>query len=155
MSNAWTRYYESIISPKQKKREAIERSPRVVQNEKQAPIVLRGAEKQIAEDNAQFRRYNRAKAAAYRTALEGPSGDFIKQLHNTLKKIDLKQADPLILLVHSMSTIDQESRYVALSMIDDAIVRLREQNGLAPFDDSLFDEEPTVFQICKSILGVV
>jgi hypothetical protein len=39
-------------------------------------------------------------------------------------------------------------------MIDDAITRLREQNGLPPFDDAIFDEEPTVFQICKAKLGM-
>jgi hypothetical protein len=149
---AWTRYYESTLSQKQKKREA-----RVVQSEKQAPMVLRGAEKQIAEDNAQFRRYNRAKAAAYRTALEGPAGVLIKELHDALKRLELEQPEPLLTLVNAIDwqSIDTETRYTALSMIDDAIVRLREQNGLAPFDDALFDEDPTVFQMCKIKLGVL
>ena len=140
---------ESTLSPKQKKREAA----RVVRSEKEAPMVLRGAEKQIAEDNAQFRRYRRAKAADYRRALEGPTGDLIKRLHDVLKQMD---ADVLLELIATVDwqSIDQEVRYTVLSMIDDAIVRLREQHGLAPFDNSIFDEDPTVFEICKAKLGM-
>jgi hypothetical protein len=148
---AWTRYYESTLS--KPRREQV----RVVQSEKQAPMVLRGAEKQIAEDNAQFRRYNRAKAAAYKTALAGPSSGLVKRLHDELKHLDIEQ-HPMILLALINATdwclIDQETRYTILSMIDDAITRLREQNGLPPFDDAIFDEEPTVFQICKAKLGM-
>ena len=151
--SAWTNYYKSTLSTRQKKRDTV----RVVQSEKQAPMILRGAEKQIAEDNAQFRRYRRAKAAAYRTALEGPVRVLVKELHDALKQLDLGEPDLLIELVHETDwqSIDKETRYTALSMIDDAIVRLREQNGLAPFDDALFDEDPTVFEICKARLGVV
>lgn len=165
---AWTRYYESTLSTRQKKRElradgtvpleGVSRRSgvRVVQSEKQAPMVLRGAEKQIAEDNAQFRRYNRAKAAEYRAALAGPNGALIEGLHKALKKLNIEQPDPLLKLTTAIDwlSINQETRYVALSMIDDAIVRLREQNGLAPFDDALPGEDPTVFQICKTKLGV-
>jgi hypothetical protein len=147
---AWTRYYESTLSKPRREQ------TRVVQSEKQAPMVLRGAEKQIAEDNAQFRRYNRAKAAAYRTALESSYGPFITKLHSALRQLDIEHPDPLLRLVVETSwlSFDQETRYTALSMIDDAITRLREQNGLAPFDDAIFDDDPTVFQICKAKIGV-
>jgi hypothetical protein len=120
-------------------------------------MVLRGAEKQIAEDNAQFRRYNRAKAAAYRTALEGPSGGLVKRLHDELKHLDIEHPDWFVALVYAVDwkLVDQETCYTVLSMIDDAIVRLREQNGLAPFDDALFDEDPTVFGICRVKIGVL
>jgi hypothetical protein len=151
---AWTRYYESTLPRRfgKEKREA-----RVVQSEKQAPMVLRGAEKQIAEDNAQFRRYNRAKKAAYKTALKGPDGVIIRMLHDALKQLDIKQADLFLALINGFDwqSFKPEIRYTAQSMIDDAIVRLREQNGLAPFDDALFDEDPTVFQICRVKLGVL
>ena len=149
---AWTRYYESTLP-----RTGRERRPRVVQSEKQAPMVLRGAEKQIAEDNAQFRRYRRAKAAEYRAALAGPNGELVKELHDALKKLTIDQTEILLNAVelYDWSDVSLGSRYTIISMIDDAIVRLREQNGLAPFDDSIFDEDPTVFEICRAKLGVV
>ena len=149
--SAWTRYYESTLP-----RERRERRPRVVQSEKQAPMVLRGAEKQIAEDNAQFRRYRRAKAAEYRAALAGPNGELVKELHDALKKLTIDQTEILLNAVelYDWSDVSLGSRYTIISMIDDAIVRLREQNGLAPFDDSIFDEDPTVFEICKTKLRI-
>jgi hypothetical protein len=150
--NAWTRYYESTLP-----RTGRERRPRVVQSEKQAPLVLRGAEKQIAEDNAQFRRYNRAKAAEYRAALAGPDCNVVKQLHDALKHLDIDLGEALIALVSATDwqSIDTQTRYTVVSMIDDAIVRVREQAGLAPFDDSIFDEDPTVFEICRTKLRIV
>ena len=150
---AWTRYYESTLPCTGR-----ERRPRVVQSEKQAPLVLRGAEKQIAEDNAQFRRYRRAKAAEYRAALAGPDCNVVKQLHDALKHLDLDLGEALIALmvdVTDWQSIDTQTRYTVISMIDDAIVKLREQNGLAPFDDSIFDEDPTVFEICRTKLRIV
>jgi hypothetical protein len=119
-------------------------------------MVLRGAEKQIAEDNAQFRRYRRAKAAEYRAALAGPNGELVKELHDALKKLTIDQTEILLNAVelYDWSDVSLGSRYTIISMIDDAIVRLREQNGLAPFDDSIFDEDPTVFEICKTKLRI-
>jgi hypothetical protein len=152
-NTAWTRYYESTLSTRQKKREEV----RVVQSEKQAPMVLRGAEKQIAEDSAQFRRYRRAKAAEYRAALAGPYGALVEKLHDVLKLATIDAVDSVIGIVEEIvhQDIPADVGYVLLGMIDDAIIRIREQNGLAPFDDAILDDEdPTVFGICKARIGV-
>ena len=50
---------------------------------------------------------------------------------------------------------DLNTRRVAVSMIANVIVRLREVNGYAPFDDSLPGEDPTVFEIIRAELRVL
>ena len=48
---------------------------------------------------------------------------------------------------------DRLTRYIVLSVIADKIVKLRIQNGYAPFDDSLPGELPTAFEIIRARLS--
>lgn len=144
---AWTRYYESTVSSRKRREQ-----PRVVRSEQQAPKVLRGAEKAVAEDNAQLRRYRRGKAAEYKAALEGPFGDLAKKAHDILKRITIDDAGVLLTWIDEVEwdKLHPDFSYILLGMVDDTIERMRVQSGLPPFDDSLPGEEPTVFEICRA-----
>ncbi len=47
---------------------------------------------------------------------------------------------------------DDDLKYACLRCISVAIMRLRVRCGLPPFDDAIFDEEPTAFQVIRTIL---
>jgi hypothetical protein len=153
MSNPWLEFSETVALTRKPRTQ-----PRIVQNDRQAPMVLRGAEKEVAEGNALFRRYRRYKAFEYKQALAGPHGEALRELHTTLKGLTLDSGgDPLLMLMQRYRWLlgyDRELRHLVLHLIDDAICRLRVQNGLPIIDDSLpfLDEEPTVFEICRSNL---
>jgi hypothetical protein len=150
-SNPWIEYHEGLASVKRRKLK-----PRVVNSDREAPMVLKGAEKEVAENNALHRRYLRYRAHEYKLALEGEHGKELQALHATLKAMTFEGgADPLLELMQKFRWLlgyDRELRYMVLAMIDDAICRLRVQNGLPVIDDALPGEEPTIFQICRSNL---
>jgi hypothetical protein len=50
---------------------------------------------------------------------------------------------------------DLRARQIALSYIANRLVKLRLEAGLAPFDDSLPGEEPTLFEIIRQQLRVI
>jgi hypothetical protein len=128
---------------------------RVVQSEKDAPLVLRGAAKEIAETTTQLRRYEQHKANNRRVLLAGRHGRDVQALLTLLKSLTPESAPALLRLLERFTWFqdaDDDERAGILSMIDDAIVRMRERNGLSPIDDSLPGEEPTVFEICRENL---
>jgi cell fate (sporulation/competence/biofilm development) regulator YlbF (YheA/YmcA/DUF963 family) len=146
---SYTSYWES---PPTRKRKLV---PKIVNSEKQAPMVLHGAEKETAEAKSLFTRYQRYQAHEYKLALQGEHGDKLRELREVLKKLTLDDGDPLLDLMSRYRWLlgyDLGLRRMVLQMIDDAICRLRVQHGLAFIDDALPGEEPTVFQICRTEL---
>jgi hypothetical protein len=145
MKNPFMEYGESHRGP-------IRRKPFVVQSEKEAPMVLRGAAKAVAEDSAQYRRYRQHLAREREALLKGQFGHVVDAIKDFLKTMTPDSAPGLFDLLEDsnwLQAFDEGSRYVMLSMIDDAIIRMRVQHGLPPIDDSLPGEEPTVFEICR------
>jgi hypothetical protein len=152
MSNPWLDFYESSISRRPRKT-----VPRVVKSDREAPMVRTGAEKQVEENNALFRRYRRYKAHEYKQALEGEHGAMLHELRDTLKAMTLDDgADRLLEVMQKFCWLrgcDRTLRQLVLHMIDEAICRLRVQNGLPVIDDALPGEEDTAFQICRTHLS--
>jgi hypothetical protein len=150
-SNPYLDFYESIAPQRKRKNQ-----PRIVKSDREAPMVLKGAEKEVAENNALFRRYKRYKAHEYKRLLEGEHGAALQELHTTLKAMTFDGgADPLLELMGKFRWLlgyDRGLRYLVLQMIDDAICRLRVQSGLPVINDALPGEDDTVFQICRSNL---
>jgi hypothetical protein len=87
--------------------------------------------------------------------LAGPCGDAARVLIRFLETITLEQGSELIALVRNAywSEADSNTRFLILGLIDSRIAQLREQHGLAPFDDALPDEPPTVFQIVREVMA--
>ena len=131
--------------------------PRVVQSEKNAPMVLHGAAKEIAEQTAQLRRYRQAWRTEIQTLLDGPHGNGIHNLTSVLRNLTPDSAPVLLRALETMQwfkSADRHTRSLVLGIISEAIIRMREREGLPPFDDSLLDEPPTVFEICRSKLDI-
>jgi hypothetical protein len=80
--------------------------------------------------------------------------DGAAELVALIERMTLDDGDALIDLVeHSpLRHADQETRSLALSLINNGIIYLRESNGLVPFDDPLPDEEPSAFFVVKEML---
>ena len=137
---------------------AATRAVKVVQSEKDAPMKLSAMDQATAESSRQFRNYLRFKRAELREMLEGPDGKQWREMVKVLRSLTLTGAGQLtgyIRQQHWLRDADLHTRQVALSLIAGAIIKLRLENGYAPFDDSLFDEPPTVFQIIRSELRVM
>jgi hypothetical protein len=128
--------------------------PRVVTSDAQAPMVLRGAEKEIAETDAQLRRYERARKQEQEGLLDGPHAEGARALVTLLKALSPDQAPALIQLLEDFNwfrNATDHDRLIVLGMIDDAIIRMRIRAGLPPIDDSI-GEDPTMFELCRSEL---
>jgi hypothetical protein len=99
----------------------------------------------------EWRRWRRERVDAL---LAGPWGEAAASLIAFLDVMDLDQADELIRLVKQgpWHQADPDTRFEILNLVDTGITRLRERNGLAPFDDSLPGEEPTAFELIREHL---
>lgn len=163
MSNAFERFAETqmVAATKAKHRAAEKRErnrqAKIVQSEKDAPMKLSPMEQAMADSSKQFRGYMKAKRAELKQLLQGPDGERWRELVNVLRALTLEDGDRLIDFVRQQRLCDADprTRQVAIGLIDDAIERLRVQNGYAPMDDALPGEPLTVFQIIRDELGVM
>ncbi len=71
--------------------------------------------------------------------------DFLEHMSNTAPLVALVQHGP-------WQCADADTRYTVLSLVDNAIIHLRESAGLPPFDDPLPDEQPDTFIIIREML---
>jgi hypothetical protein len=85
-------------------------------------------------------------------ALHGLHRDVLEQLMAQLKH--LHEARELLRFIEAQDwvAIDANIRLIALHEINAAITRLRERNGMAPFDDGLPDQPDNVFRRIKQML---
>jgi hypothetical protein len=85
----------------------------------------------------------------------GPYAAAVHELAGFLETLSLTSGPELIKLVRRgpWRDADPDTRFQILRLIDAALVQLRERRGLAPFNDALPDEPPTVFQIIRDDLS--
>jgi hypothetical protein len=85
--------------------------------------------------------------------LAGPYGEPVRELITFLRTMSLDEGPQLIELVRASDwhRTDPDTRSEILSLINAALMTLREQHGLLPFDDALPDEEPTAFLIIREM----
>jgi hypothetical protein len=118
------------------------------------------AERELEKQTAQLKRYRRYLTALREKLKAGPNGEHLRLVLAFLRHLEIEKPDDLLKILDShawFQTADEEMRYEVLRSIDNAVERLRVQHGLAPFDDSMpfTDEPPTVFETCRSKLGVM
>lgn len=89
--------------------------------------------------------------------LNGPHGEKAKKLVHWCTRMSLTDAPEMISRVRAAMVwaedLEPADRVTLLRMLNNAIVSLRERNGLPPFDDGLPDEEPKAYHQLKSLLG--
>ena len=149
--NAFLKYAAASLLPRQRKREV-----KVVRSEREAPLVLRGAEQALAERSKQFARGKRWSTARLKELLAGPWGDQIRILLSFLHHMTIDDSQKLLVLLDELdwfAAADHDCRMNVLSEIDDAIMTLRQCNGYPEIDDALPGEELTIFQFIQRKLN--
>jgi hypothetical protein len=111
-------------------------------------------EKALAERDAQFRHWQHEHRAELDAALAGRHGGALAALVAFLDAMTMESANALVEHVRAdgWTSTDASTRFLVLRLVGEAIMRLRERNGLPPFDDPLFDQPPNVFLILRELL---
>ncbi len=113
-------------------------------------------DRELAEIAVMVRAYTRWHHECCVEAIAGPHGALVEQLVDILGTLELRDGEHLVDFIRSQTwhDVDPNTRFVTLHAIDGAIIKLREQAGLAPFDDPLEGQPDNVFLTVKKILAV-
>ena len=122
-------------------------------SEKRAAMKPTPQEQESINQQRQVRMYRRWKRSQIREFAERNPQVF-RDLRRLLRHQTLHNAELTLRFsrCHLRQLKSFHDRAMALGMIGTAIARLRIRNGLPPFDDSLPDELPTVFEIIRAEL---
>jgi len=109
-------------------------------------------DKKLADDARLMRAWRNWHAEQLQEALVGLHGDVMGRLMAKLE--DLCTARELVGGTEAMdwSTVDANTRLIALHEINAAIMRLRERLGQEPIDDALWGEPLRASQLIKQII---
>jgi len=135
---------------------ARKREVKVVQSEKDAPMVLSDREQAQADQSKQFRLYKLSRRQEQRAVAHHRTADW-KALSDVLHDLTIDNGQTLV--DHIASSVwlraDLHTRRVVLGLVADELIRIRLENGYPPIDDSLPDEGPTLFEIVRKQLKVL
>jgi hypothetical protein len=141
------------------RKRAEKKQAHIVQSEKDAPMILGPQEKKLEDQSKQMRSYRAWRKAEYDTMAKHPL--YFKHWNEfTHLVLDLTpdNTDVLVDYVSKAAWLHEAEpgiRRLALSFIADRLIRIRLEQGLAPMDDSLPDEEPTLFETIRTQLRVM
>jgi hypothetical protein len=126
---------------------------RIRASEKRAAMKPTQQEQESINQQRQVRMYRRWKRSQIREFAQRNPQVF-SDLRRLLRHQTLDNSELLLRFsrYHLRQLKSFHDRSIALGMIGTAIARLRVRNGLPPFDDSLPDELPTVFEIIRAEL---
>lgn len=129
-----------------------------VKSERDAPMVASPAEKAQYERQQLLKHFNKQMTERRRDLLSGRHGVDVKGLLQILDSLADDSAPALFAYLAKcgwFASADYNTRFDILWLIDTCIVRFRVRAGLAPFDDALPGEPPTVFlTVRKQMTGV-
>ena len=88
-------------------------------------------------------------------ALAGPHGDVVRPIIALLADLTPQKMLALIELLRAQDwrLVDANARFIILHEINSAVTQLRERKNRPPFDDTLPDEQPTLFLIARELLS--
>jgi len=116
----------------------------------------RSREKELSDNGALLRQWKKWHRELLEQALAGPHGDVVKEIVDFMgNRLELGSAPALLKLIraYDWNAIDINVLLELLHWINLAVAKLRERNGLPPFDDALPGERLTLFQIAKELLS--
>jgi hypothetical protein len=121
----------------------------------------RKARARAAKNRQQALRERDQQVAAWRgwrrqgidALLAGPYGSEAHDLIEFLRTLTFESGPELVKRCGPWVAADPDTRFLVVSLINTAIAALREKHNLAPFDDALPGEPPTVFQIIRECLA--
>lgn len=117
------------------------------------------ADKALEARDRLYRRYRAIKKAEFERLCADPQwGERLRKFAATLNQFGIDDADQMIAYVRReaawLCQAPDDIRFAAMQAIDHRIVRIRQRQGLAPFDDPLPGEPAGLFQQCKRELGL-
>jgi hypothetical protein len=124
-------------------------APRKVQ---QRAVEKRAQRKALVEHD-QLQRWWRRWRQERTEELLATHGEKVRELVAFLDRMTPSDGMALIARVEAWRQADNDTRFEILSLVDNAIVRLREAHDLPPFDDPLPDEPPNVFLLIREALS--
>jgi hypothetical protein len=119
---------------------------------KDAMVPKTAVEKKQAEADRLHELWLAGQAKRKQKLLDGPFGGSAKALCAVLDKIDFDSGETLIAIAETWRGTPREVRFQVLQLIDEAMIDLRERNGMTPFDDPIDLDETNCFLTCRSIL---
>jgi hypothetical protein len=133
----------------------------VVQSEKDAPMKLGPMEQKLENSSKQMRHYRSWQKSEFDALAKHPVY-FSRWNEFTHRVLELTpdNGDEFAVYIDKAAWLHNAEygiRRLALSFIANRLKRIREEQGLAPFDDSLpfSDEEPTLFETIRTQLKVM
>jgi hypothetical protein len=111
-------------------------------------------EQELVEQSRLLRSWRKWHREELEQVLAGPHGAMVERLVFILKSLTLESAPLQLAYVRGIdwSAVDYPTRLVILHEVNTAITRMRERNGLYPFDDGVPGERANVFQVIRGIL---
>lgn len=110
-----------------------------------------------AERAALSRSYHAARQRWIEETLARPGGENLRAMLRWVDTIGIDDAEILVVQVERatwLRTAEIDFRRLALDVIADRIIKIREKAGLAPFEDPLPGEPDDVFRTVKRLLSV-
>jgi hypothetical protein len=111
-------------------------------------------DQKLAEGQKLSRAYKQWQREQLDAALASAHGATVAELMNLLDRLELHSAATLLACVQhtDWSAVSYDVRFTVLHQINETISRLRERNGMAPFDDGLPSQPDNAFRRIKQIL---
>ena len=114
----------------------------------------RDRQQELADEARLHKSWRKWHREELEEAIAGLHGPMVERLMFILKELKLESAPLLIAYVRGINwaTVDYSTRLIALHEINTAITRLRERNGMSPFDDGFPGDRLNVLQTVRLIL---
>jgi hypothetical protein len=111
------------------------------------------AEKALAERDDLFHLWKLHRQERLEALLAGPHGAAARELVAFLQTMTLADGNRLVEFVRAAdwARADADTRFEILSLINSAIVAMRERANLPPINDALPHETPTTFIIIREM----
>jgi hypothetical protein len=144
--NPFLAFAEKQTSPAAKVRQLAAERRRLTAAEK-------AATKALAEREDLFRLYKKQRRQRLDELLAGPHRAAAQELIAFLKTMLLEDEARLIEVVHAAGWVraDINTKFEVLSLVDAALVGLRERDGLPPFSDPLPHQTPSAFLVIREM----
>lgn len=121
--------------------------------EAKAAMVPKTAQEKAAAEKAKLWDQYLVELEKRRKVLtSGPYAGTAEALVAFLKQLTLSDGERLIEMAMVWQSAPSSTRFLVLQLIDEAMINLRLMNGMPPFDDPLWDEEPNAFLTIRRLL---